>query len=494
MKVDPPMRQENRMFPLRLERWARALAALGFAVVVASCGGAGEVGSGGTGAALGTVTGFGSIFVDGVRFDDSSAAVQVENLAGGLDRAEAKLGQRVEVDYEVEGVAQTVTVAPEIVGPVSAVDVGAGALVVLGQSVVVNGDPAAGPVTQFGNGYSSLADVQVGHFVEIHGVPKLAAAGRFIQATRIDKIDAAAFLRVGGVVSNLTGPPSAQTFLLGTLTVDASSALVLPSSQALAEGQSVVVFATLSSLTTGGAGAPRLAASLVRIRHFDRGPVPAFVGGLVSGLSATSFVVDGVTVHFDPATVILPPGATLADAQYVQVRGDFAADGSLTATQVKVRDGRPGGEPQAELLGTITGYDPATQSFRIRDVAVSAAGLALDASCSTGLANDLFVAVKGTLDPTGVVATEIKCAKVDPPGAIVERRGVASGVDAAGKTFVLTPAGSATAITVRWTALTFIRDLPRDPAAWPSGTSVRVEGWFTAGNTVLVATKIRTDK
>ena len=72
------------MSPFRLiHRLTQGVAWLCCVALIASCGGAGEVGSGGTGAApasaVGTVTGFGSIIVDGAPFDDGNATVQVED-------------------------------------------------------------------------------------------------------------------------------------------------------------------------------------------------------------------------------------------------------------------------------------------------------------------------------------------------------------------------------------------------------------------------------
>ena len=74
-------------------RWLQGLLFLA-AGVLAGCGGGGEggVGTGGTGTyALGTITGFGSIIVNGVRFDDSAASVLDDDDAT-RSRDELKLG------------------------------------------------------------------------------------------------------------------------------------------------------------------------------------------------------------------------------------------------------------------------------------------------------------------------------------------------------------------------------------------------------------------
>jgi hypothetical protein len=466
-----------------VHRIGQALAALWCAALVIACGGAGELGSGGTGtgssAALGTVTGLGSVFVDGVRFDDSNAAVQIDNLLGGQDSSEAKLGQRVELAFTVDGVnsvAQTVRIEPEVVGTVSALV--PGGFAVLGQAVLINTDAAVAPVTQFDGGYASLADVRANDLVEVHGVARSNAGATVIQATRIEKRAALAYLRVVGVVAGLSGSGAAQQFTLGGLTVETSGAVIIPAARTLAVGQSVVVLARTSDLTSGAS--PRLAASLVRIRERSNGPVQAYVGGAVLNLGATSFSLGGVTVNFGVATDI--SGGTLANGAYVQVRGDFAGDGSLSASRIKVRDGLF----DAELKGTMTHYDAAAATFMVRDVRVNASAATLDASCSNGLAEGLYVEVKGRLSLQGVVAQTIKCS-ADPQGAVIERRGVGSNA-ALDRTFTLTPTAGAP-INVRWTVLTFFRDVAPTTL---NGAALRVEG-VLAGNGTLVATKIRLD-
>lgn len=473
------------MSPTYLHRIGQALAAVWCVILMVACGGAGELGSGGTGtgssAALGTVTGLGSVFVDGVRFDDSNAAVQIENLTDTPDTAEAKIGQRVELAFTfngVDSVAQTVNIEPELVGAVTAPPSGSG-LVVLGQTVVVNTDPAAGPVTQFDGGYTGLGDVLMNDLVEVHGVPRTTGGVTDIQATRIEKRIAPGYLRVVGVVSALSN--GGAQFSLGGLVINASVAVRVPAGRALANGQSVVVLASANGLQTGGS-APVLTANRVRIRERVNGPEQAYVGGVVSNFVATtSFNLGGMAVHFDSATEITPNGAVLANGAYVQVRGNFAADGSLNASRIKLRNGIL----DAELRGTAIGYLALTKTFTVRDVPVNAAGAnVIDASCPADLSG-VYVEVKGTLRLTGIVAESVKCSG-DPAGAVIERRGMASDVALLARTFTLTPAGGV-ALNVRWTALTFFRDVI--PATL-NGRALRVEGVVLANGTI-VATKIR---
>jgi hypothetical protein len=472
------------MSPTHLHRIGQALAALWCVILVVACGGAGELGSGGTGtgssAALGTVTGLGSVFVDGVRFDDSNAAVQIDNLTDTPDTTEAKLGQRVELAFTfngVDSVAQTVNVEPELVGSVDALS--PGGFVVMGQTVAVNTVLAAGPVTQFDGGYASLSDVQITDLVEVHGVPRTTGSVTVIQATRVEKRTSLGHLRVVGTVSAL--PKNGKQFNLGGLVVDASSAVLRPAGRTLTNGQSVVVLAAASGLQTGGA-APVLTASRVRIRERANGPELAYVGGVVSNfVAADSFNLGGMVVHYSLATDITPNGATLANGAYVQVRGNFAADGSLNASHIKVRDGLL----DADLRGTAMAYNATNQTFTVRDVPVSAAA-ALPFDGCPGDLSGVYVEVKGRLGLMGVIAQSVKCTP-DPAGAVIERRGTGGTVRPLLNNFELTT-GVGTSVTVRWTPLTFFKDVTRQTL---DGAALRVEGVMN-GN-VLIATKIRLD-
>ena len=87
------------MFNTLFRRWRTIAPALALGLSMAACGGDdGGVGSGGTGSfASGTITGFGSIIVNGVRYDDSEA--RVVDAAGKVGSSrDLQLGMVVEVD------------------------------------------------------------------------------------------------------------------------------------------------------------------------------------------------------------------------------------------------------------------------------------------------------------------------------------------------------------------------------------------------------------
>ncbi len=466
---------------MKLTAMARWFASIGaaLALLVAGCGGG--VGSGGTGVtpglAEGTVNGFGSVIVDGERFDDSQVATFEEDGPGNQTRTEVLLGERVEFELDAAGVLTRLRVDAALVGPIDRVDAPTG-FTVLGQTVVINSDATRGPVTQFGGGYTGLASVRASDAVEVHGFIVPGAVGASIQATRVERRSTLpAFLKLTGVASAV----DATSFRLRALRVLTASATVLPAGATLADGQAVAVLAPLASLS-GPAGAPtQVEAAQVRIRTAGSAGEEVRISGVISGLDATAGRFDLGTARVSAAgAAILPTGAALAEGQYVQVRGTVLADGSVKAESVRIRDGRS--EAEAELKGNIEGLDLAALRFSVRGVAVDASRAEIE--CPNGaLAEGQFVAIEGALGATGVIAKSVHC-EDEPGDATVERKGTASSVDAAASRFTLTTETGAV-LTVSWTELTYFKNVT--PAAL-AGQRVEVEGKLVDG--VLVAKKV----
>jgi hypothetical protein len=467
---------------------ARAAACLALALV-ASCGGGGVVGSGGTGApntaySVGTVNGFGSVIVDGASFDDRNAVVVAEAAPGVDSPAEVRLGERVSVAYTKAGVASEIRILPALSGPVAAAP-SSGRFTMLGQTVVVNAAGGSGPTTQFGGGYLRATDIAAGDAIDVHGVLVLQGGSWVISATRIDKLAAApAYLRVTGVVAGFVA--AARTFTLGALAVDAGAAVFVPDAASLVNGQPVTLLASPAAYVATGAGAPRLQAAQVRIAALPASSLDDTLSGSVSSLDtgAKTFLLGAQRVSYAGAA-ISPAGASLSNGSYVQVQGRVGGDGTLVATAVNVRAGET--EDEADLSGTIVAFDPVAKAFTLRDVLVDASMAALQGCPVGGLANGLYVQVAGALASNGVTAATIQC-QSEPAGGTVERQGRASGVDTVATTFTLTP-GTGAPITVQWTGTTYFGS-GLAPATL-SGKTVDVQGSFAGA--VLVATKVKLD-
>ncbi|MEY2685999.1 MAG: hypothetical protein RL375_197 [Pseudomonadota bacterium] len=479
--------------------------------LLVSCGGGGGVGSGGTGAtASGTVTGFGSVIVDGVRFDDSKAAVSIErsaddNSKGGA-RAEVKLGHQLVFSFdgkdENKGVARSISIEPTLIGQVTLPAPSATSLTLLGRSVAINTDPVKGPVTVF---EPNQAAITVGTQVEVHAIAGGAASSGLV-ATRVE-VASSAGLRVSGVVSGLTTTSGVTSMSVAGVTVllstGAGGTTVVPSGSRLANGQVVAVFADAAGFNSA-TGA--LTAARVRVDTRKAGGVDDYVGGLITNLSGTTFNLGSITVNGSLATVS-PSGTTLANGQYVRVRGSLSSNGQqLAANKISLRSAEPEAELNGNIVGFVAGSGATPSTFTIRDVVVTLPSTVTPdftrCTGATALAESMFVEVKGTTTATGVTATAIKCEDEGSlTGATVERTGTASALGASNTatvgSFTLTTLSET--IKVQYNELTYFR--PKrigsafDGKSLIDGIKLEVEGQITGTGAaaVLVATKIKQD-
>ena len=166
-------------------------------VALSGCGGGGGsstvAGIGGTGKiASGTITAFGSIWVNGIKYDIDSASLEVnDDDSAGLSQDDLRIGMVVTVTAVVEGssgVASLVVYDNEIEGPVSGLtDPGNGltkSFSVIGVDVVVDGTG-----TEFDDGEApgfSFATIANDDVVEISG---FIDGSNILNATYIKKTD-----------------------------------------------------------------------------------------------------------------------------------------------------------------------------------------------------------------------------------------------------------------------------------------------------------------
>lgn len=344
---------------------AALLALLLLAAVLPGCGG---VDSGGTGqtventptTAQGRIAGFGSVIVNGVRFDDTQATV-VDDDGAVHSRTELQLGMVVELQGEVDaasqqGVATRIQFGAEIAGPVDSVDVAGSRLVVLGQPVRVDVD------TIFGGYPAGLPGVQAGHLVELHALYD-SVSGTYA-ATRIELKASLGQYTLRGRVSGLAGPPHARTFNIGAAPINASS--VPPLVPPLAEGELVRV--RLDTTPVGG----RWMAT--RVQRSQALAVPddndAKLEGFVSGYAgAAAFFVAGVPVDASGPDVRVNGGSLddLGNGVRVEVEGRVHA-GVLVAERVHFKRG---GEQEFELHGAVESLDTAARTLVLRGITVA---------------------------------------------------------------------------------------------------------------------------
>jgi hypothetical protein len=389
---------------LRPSRWLGAVFAL--LLVLAGCGGDGGVDSGGTGGAAsfasGPITGFGSVIVAGVHFDETSASVQ--DADGNAHSAnELSLGTTVEVrggpiapdaNGNDAATARTIVITSAVLGPVEANDVAGHTLTVLGQTV----DVTDGTVFEqaLAGGQAALVP---GDTVEIYGA-FVATTGRIV-ATRIERRPVAMFFALRGAVSSLD--TVAHTFAIGG-TRFSYLGQGLPAG--LANARVVRVVVVTSPLTGRVWNLLRLASA---VPVLDDGRAGRLEGVVSAFTSTQAFSVNGVPV--DASQAQFPNGgAGLALGAAVKVEGQ-SANGILVATQVEVEGGDVPGGGAFDVRGAITALDSTAQTFVVHGVTVSYAGTV---DIRKGTASDLAVGrqveARGTLSADG---THLDATRID---------------------------------------------------------------------------------
>lgn len=343
-------------------------------LALAACGG----GSGGTSAALdpdsatatttqGVITGFGSVFVNGVEYDIPSG-VPISMDGSDATESELQVGMLVTLKGTVNadgktGTASSIEYADQMEGVVTANNVaanGTGTLTVMGQTVNLTAD------TVFDSrvaGITSPDLIQVGNVVEVSGY---AASGGNVTATRIEvKAESQAtgtIIEVKGIISNLD--PTNGTFSLGGLTVDYSglTAAYLPSA-VLTDGQYVEVKSTTPFDGTGAFIASRIEVEDDGVKGHEGIPGEELeVKGLVTAdISNDQFELNGRTILVDGSTrVENGTTAQLLTGTPVKVHSHFDASGHLVADKIDFKNAS-----KMELEGTLEAVDLAAGTITL---------------------------------------------------------------------------------------------------------------------------------
>lgn len=437
-----------RSWPGRLRT---VLAGLAAGLVLTACGGGGDaggfgstsggglglgVGSGGTGmfasgvSVSGPIRGFGSVIVNGIRFDDSSARITVNGTLAS-SRESLDFGMMVEIEGDrdadgLSGVARSIAVRSYVEGPISALDTQGGLLTVLGVAVAANEE------TVFRGGAGQLADLAIGDQVEVHGIPD--ASGR-VSATRIEKKPSANEVR-------LTGRIEASD--AGSITVNGIAIKTSP--------------AILSGLPGGAA-----TGTLVDVRGV-RSEDGTVVASSVQAISLTpplqegrAMEVEGVVTAFASASEFEVNGVK------VQVAANAKREGGAVALGVRI-----------EVEGRVAGGILQASKVEVKRDARGAGGAGTTGDTGT----------TGGTGGTGDVGS------TDGERAGFELHGHILAIDRVAQTFTLS---ERTAVIVQWDAATRFDDrgLSRGAASLAPGMKVEVKGSLRGG--VLLAAHIEPD-
>ncbi len=387
-----------------------AAAASSASALLVACGGGGDdpapatpPTSGATTASSytdGVISGFGSVIVGGVRFDDSAASITTED-GTAVSASAMKLGMTIEIEggridaAAASALALRIRLNTEVLGPVSAIDTAASTITVLGQTVVVTTSTLFDETLTGG-----LSAITVGAVVEVYGI--LDTAGGRIVATRIEAEDSATVYKLRGRIADLD--TTAKTFTINGTVI---SYLGLPAAMVppgLANGQLVRV-----RLQTTQVAGQWVATALRGGRRWPDAILEAKLEGIITAFtSLASFSVNGLPVN--AGTASYPDGtAGIVLGARVEVSGTIT-DGVMQATKVEIEERRHSGPREWDLRGEIGNLNTTDKTFALRGVTVWYGGTVdfRDGTEAT-LANGVRVRARGPLaaDRTRMEATRI---------------------------------------------------------------------------------------
>jgi hypothetical protein len=377
-----------------------SIAVAGALLLAVACGGGGgDMPPPNRAFTQGTIMGFGSVIVNGVRFDDSAA--QVTDDDGQLhDKGDLKLGMNVDIDSSgIDRSSNTakashIRFGAAIVGPVSAISSATTpkTLTVLDETVEVS------DTTVFDDSLpNGFASINVGDVIAVHALFD-AASGHYL-AKRIEAAPGATVFKLRGVVANLD--TTAKTFTIGSATIDFSQVPAASVPADLANGQKVRVQLQTTKNASGQWVAISIQVQQNEMENEDRDEAEV-QGTITTFTSTTSFSVNGLPV--DATNAQFPDGtAGIVLGAMVEVEG-AVVNGVLVATKVELEDMHQNDDRNKnELHGPISNLDTTAKTFVVRGVNVSyvSGTTAFKDGVEADLANGKQVEVKGVLSADG---------------------------------------------------------------------------------------------
>jgi hypothetical protein len=311
---------------------------VGLPLWLAGCGGGGGTDSTGAttpsatvGVSSGTITGFGSVFVNGVKFNTDNASVfRGDDQLN--DVRELEIGMIVRVEGSIDDkIASSVRFEQDVKGPADGPASG-DTFSVMGQTVITD----AGTV--FNN--TSLAGIAAGDILEISG---LRDANDAIVARYVERKTNPANVNRYSVIGNVRNLDStSRTFRVDDLVVDYGAADVndLRSGDPV-EGQLVEVKDDSKAYAPGSLS---LTATKVepqsRLGNAAVSGAKTEIESIVTRVNSSSeFEIGGILVRTTPSTLFLfgTPANIVAGAR-LEVEGVLGSGGVLQASKVKFED------------------------------------------------------------------------------------------------------------------------------------------------------------
>ncbi len=290
----------------------------------------------GTGISFGPIAAFGSVVVNGTRYETNGAVFLINGQPSVQDDLEIGQVIRVQADYSTT-VATQVEYVENVKGPVQSIDLVNNIFVALGQTVQITATTTFENVTQ--------ATLLVGDIVEVSG---FRDPNKVIRATYVEKELNALTYQVTGNIENL----AATTFNIAGLKVTHNVA-------GLQNGQLVDVIGLANDFNVD-----TLIASEVRTGFApnpDEGEETEIEGIITNFTSAALFEVNGLVVETDANTQI--EGGVLANLALgvrVEAEGVYTVNGALLAEHIEIKP-----DDTIEIRSVVEAVDTANNTITL---------------------------------------------------------------------------------------------------------------------------------
>ena len=345
---------------------------MALAALLSACGGdsqlaginGGGISNGGTsdpGVVVGPITGFGSIFVNGIEFDlNGSTNVTVDGVPN-LGQTALAIGQIVTVKGTINqstgmGTASSIEYSNNLKGKVTAVYTANNTFTVIGQTIKVTG-------TTVFEGLASLADLKSTDYVEVSGF--VDTSGN-IEATRVE-------LQASSINVELKGTVTGSDTILKTFKIDGTlinylglaGSIPSPSDQDCVEVE-------------GTYDGTQLNASRIDVKSCGLPASPNVIGeiqGIITtSLSGSTFKIGTQTISITNTTQYnvsgTPASLLVAGPTVVEVEGTF--DNSpvpvLVARKIEIKQGT---DVRMTGLVDVGSVNIAAKTFTMYGVTVS---------------------------------------------------------------------------------------------------------------------------
>lgn len=333
--------------------------------LLCSCGGGSDSGSsagidasGSPIASQGTIDGFGSVIVNGIRFDSSKATILINGQSATED--DLRVGYQVKVTGNLDannlGIADKIEYFPELIGEISEIDRDANQIQVLNRRVQINHRTLfASNITP-----NDIRGLALGNKVLVNGQLN---AQQILIATRIEF--SSDLVQLGGVISNLD--LANQRFNLQDTLVNYGGANLVNINQL---SNNLRVSVRGSKDVNGNIQAQQI---FNLKTEFESKVKKAEIEGRVTRfISTTDFDVNGVPCTSTTQTLYQNGTSTnLILGADVEVKGSVNTSGHITASSIEFeREDENHLEGQVTSINLTTTHNIATGSLTIGNITI----------------------------------------------------------------------------------------------------------------------------